>query len=521
MTVTCRQGSAAAGPRGPWGLGPRRWAADRRFSRPPSRAMGYKVRPGMKKTLQMIPVGSVSGRSLSAMAAVVLVSALIGTCTAFRPWRAAAVGGVTVALTLLASWALRRIDRADRPGSWVWLAAVTGIGFALRLGWVLSAGTVQVSDAAEYVALARNLVEGGYYGLDGRSLAFRPPGLPVAIALLAKAGLPPGLWTGILNALASAATIPAVWLLAGPVAAPGRALFASVLWAVFPSQVFTCSLALTEPIFTALFAWLIVAALPLFSPAGDRSRASGHVVRALLLGVLGAAAAYVRSPALSVPFALLLGAVVLSPVRRRARAVLGAGALLTVVALLPWGLRNQRVFGEFFLLTTNGGTTLYQANNDRATGSFLRPEEWPRSFAGRDDLEVSREAGRAAKEWIRDHPGRFLSLVPRKWYALFRDDVDTVALATNGLVSPATKALARGACQMVYLAAVLLLVLAAARPRRLPAGLLAVAVIVFALWFATHAVFHGQQRFHHALLPVFCALAAHAAPPWPRGGGRG
>jgi hypothetical protein len=50
------------------------------------------------------------------------------------------------------------------------------------------------------------------------------------------------------------------------------------------------------------------------------------------------------------------------------------------------------------------------------------------------------------------------------------------------------------------------------RMARVSPRLTQVVLTIFALWFVVHAVYHGQQRFHIALLPLFCALAAQARP---------
>ena len=49
-----------------------------------------------------------------------------------------------------------------------------------------------------------------------------------------------------------------------------------------------------------------------------------------------------------------------------------AGAAAAIAATIaPWSIRNNAVFGEFVLLSTNGGPNLWMGNNPDSTGFYM------------------------------------------------------------------------------------------------------------------------------------------------------
>src|SRR4029078_6378361 len=89
--------------------------------------------------------------------------------------------------------------------------------------------------------------------------------------------------------------------------------------------------------------------------------------------------------------------------------------LLTLTALLPWGIRNYRILGSWVWTATNGGITLYDGVNPDATGasdqSFVQSMPQLRGMK-----EVARSAylSGLAKEFIRQQPLRAAELAAVK-----------------------------------------------------------------------------------------------------------
>jgi hypothetical protein len=97
---------------------------------------------------------------------------------------------------------------------------------------------------------------------------------------------------------------------------------------------------------------------------------------------------------------------------------------IAMLVVLPWSLRNQRVLGDFVLVSTNGGFTLLTGNNPSARGGYTTDDPLVESI-GRTvatQLQADREAKRRAIQWITQHPAEFLALLPRKFFYLWAPD---------------------------------------------------------------------------------------------------
>jgi len=118
----------------------------------------------------------------------------------------------------------------------------------------------------------------------------------------------------------------------------------------------------------------------------------------------------------------------------RRLALVGAFVAGTAALVLPVTARNYAVGGDFVLVTWAGGPNLYLGNNPDANGAFRVPRIFPRSMAddpweqraifeawaeratGRVLLpsEVSAFWAARAREFVLEHPGRWLRLELRK-----------------------------------------------------------------------------------------------------------
>ncbi|MEX0806622.1 MAG: tetratricopeptide repeat protein [Candidatus Binatia bacterium] len=102
-----------------------------------------------------------------------------------------------------------------------------------------------------------------------------------------------------------------------------------------------------------------------------------------------------------------------------------------VLILLPVGLRNLHVGGEFTLTTSQLGPNFFIGNNLDATGVYapLRPGHGDAKFERQDATELAQQAlgknlspGEVSRYWlmrardyIRDHPFEWLRLTAKKW----------------------------------------------------------------------------------------------------------
>jgi hypothetical protein len=244
---------------------------------------------------------------------------------------------------------------------------------------------------------------------------------------------------------------------------------------------------------------------------------------------------------------------------------------VALVPVMPWTARNCRVMDSCALVSTNAGWNLAIGSFPRATGRFegLHSSDGCREVTGQ--VQQDRCWWKYGIEQIKAHPGRWLALVPAKLAYTF--DHESFAIEYLREARPADwpeskRVAARNFLTTVHrlfvLVAPLAFVAFAVRGRRvqiaLLMGLLAFAVFAFTrdtpvFWpivlvacvlpwlplpgapqpvasllmsaglIATtalaHAVFFGEDRYHVAVTPAFCLLAAAALRPSARQNTRG
>jgi 4-amino-4-deoxy-L-arabinose transferase-like glycosyltransferase len=339
-------------------------------------------------------------------------------------------------------------------------------------------------DAEGYWDLAGDIATGAEYAVyEPPRRVLRMPGFPLCLALprvvFGDRLLPVRLWLACLGSCACWG----VWRLAADLVDETTAFWAALFAAVSPVLVAWTPLILSETTFALAMLLNLIAGGRLVrthrpeefsggalhhspgsgtSPGSSHSAASGGGQAAgnhrsmrgeatagslrwsILTGLTAALACYVRpSWLLATP---LFGVGLLLSSRHRSRALRDVALMLGTLflMLLPWGLRNQRVAGEFVLTTLWMGPSLYDGLNPQATGDS------DMSFYDRDNLlgqgwseaEVNRHYREAAWDFVREQPRRALELalvkLGRYWKPWpnaeqFRNPVVTAAVVASFL----------------------------------------------------------------------------------------
>jgi hypothetical protein len=293
------------------------------------------------------------------------------------------------------------------------LYLVLALTFVVRL-CVLIPGFGALNDPDNYLQIAHSLAEGRGFCLEsGRPTAYRPPLYPLILAPLIRLGRPVLPW-GIaalhvtlgLGSVALTFVTARRWGLN-----PNRSTLAALIVALDPvSAVWTRSV-MTE----TLAAFLVACCLAAVTISGRRG---------LIAGGLAFGLAALCRPSL-LPGACLYGAALF---------VLGTGdwkrrlsdcalfAAIVLVTLLPWAVRNARLFGEPVWTTTHGGHTLALANNPvyfadvvdgppGAVWSGATQAQWfarlGRELKGMGEPRADRYLRRLALSTIVEHPRTF------------------------------------------------------------------------------------------------------------------
>lgn len=296
---------------------------------------------------------------------------------------------------------------ARYPAAAVFIAALV-----LRAAWaLLTRDSLPVDDAAMYLRLGRNLAATGAYAEFGVPTAYMPVGYPFFLSLFFRLFQNPLALIATVQIVLSAATCAMVQVLARREGASLRAsVVAGSALAFLPSGISLASVYLVETLFTflVLSAFILARGLRL-TPAA--------IASGLLLGL----ACFVR------PVALILVPLLFLPDFRAGRArryLVGtalSGTLLVAVAV-PWGLRNQALFGRFVMHSTNGGISLHTGNNPAATGFYMETPDMQRLDSIPSEAVRSRAYADLAVRYMLEHPGAEARLFLKKLRVLLLRD---------------------------------------------------------------------------------------------------
>jgi len=301
----------------------------------------------------------------------------------------------------------------------IWLVLL--VAAVIRVAALVDTGVLYDGDFIDVVRFtesARVMAETGRFSFAGMSSsAYQMPGWPAFLAvfsaitgsvfaeqLLVKSSL-------ILMSLGS---IYLVYLLGRRVGGTATGLIAALALTVSMPQIYTGTLQLSENPFTFLLLLMTYLLIRLV----DEPR---WMTFAGLLAVF-LVATYVRQTTLGfLPPALIYLLVRRYEWRLLWRQVLVV-ALVLIVALTPWWVRNYRVFDRFVPFTSFGGAPFFEGTFQRfepyGTGSFDAMDEVLKQ-AGPSEPERSRAlvvAGRArlAERWSADPGGVLITYVVMK-----------------------------------------------------------------------------------------------------------
>lgn len=390
------------------------------------------------------------------------------------------------------------------------------VAFGLRVAWMehtfpedilFAKDPVLFGDEVFYYHTADSMATGGGYR-DPYTLELTsdfPPGYPFLLTPFFVVFGPHLLVAKLLNVTLAALTPVLVYALGTVVSGRRTGVLAGGLMALFPSQVLFSGLIMTEPLFVALSAVLVLALT-----VSLRSRTGVRAWQAIALGLLLGYMSLVRAEAL-----LLLGAV---PVlwllagtswRNVARAlpVLLIGATIVIA---PWTARNYARFDEFILLRGGAG------DSSRVVRIGLSPdyETWktwenrllePDGFGAilgdyaREPWQVAIVGEKKLRDlFVRDDP---IYYVRGQWLEVyFQAPLSDAEAERWTLLSN----------WYYYVVGGWAVLSAPLWWRRLSGPLLASGWFAVA-WTLVYALFVPDFRYHFPILPMVCVLAACGA----------
>lgn len=390
------------------------------------------------------------------------------------------------------------------------------MGLGVRMAFAIAFPVTPTSDAAWYMARARELATGFGYQEGGIPTAFWPVGWPAILAagtLLLKS-IPVTVIT--LNLIGAGVIMGLIlWFAQKVLASDVVGRLGMFAYAIYPNHIAYTGMAMTETVYTAIamggFAVLICWRKMLWGP----------VVSGLLFGV----ATLIKPQSYLFPIGAIIALIIIYRDYSWRSALRGGVILycLLFAVVLPWSMRNLEVFGEFVLVSTNGGTALLLGANDQITGEHFEYEYTPvyAQFNIPLDQRVARQVELDGKqmdravEWIKENTWAYVAWMPRKVFLLWYKDTDGFwALDESYPQAHVTVQVGKIVNQIYYMLVLLLSLPCAlfsirALIRRsesdMPLGFLFCMPIFLSL---LAAIFTGQFRYHFPAMPYMMLAAA-------------
>ena len=237
-----------------------------------------------------------------------------------------------------------------------------------------------------------------------RPTTLHPPGYATYLATLYRVFGPPMIpWAKALQAVLDSAACVLLFFVGRRFGGPRVGLWAAWCAALFLPLAYL----VTSRVADALMPAFLLGVFALWIEGLDSRKPAWFAAAGALLGL----ACLFRPDYLLLPSFLLVGALVTLPWRTAlwSTALLGACAF---VVLVPWGLRNQRLHGDFNVTTHAGGMALYQG-----IGQFPNPygivfddnrlqeQAQQAGFEGIDDPRADRWFRSRYAQIVRENPG--------------------------------------------------------------------------------------------------------------------
>lgn len=313
-----------------------------------------------------------------------------------------------------------------------WLLSIVLLALVLRVGFVfwlqnkldVTGQTFLIAgDAEGYWELGRAIVNGDDYSVhQPPRYVHRMPGLPVLLAASMSLFGESFLAARLMLATLGAMTCWLVYLLGKRIHSPTVGLIAAGLQAVSPAAIGFSALILSETAFGfAMLLSLLVGHATVSAFTQKEAQVGKVVCFSLLTGLSLAVGVYMKpswillGPIIAVLFAALLKPRLLS---FASAALVIAGMVL---ALLPWGIRNQIVSGHFKLTTFWMGPSLYDGLNPNATGdSDMRFFDEDQLTLEMSEYEVDQEYKRRAISFAQQNPLRVAELAASKLWRYWK-----------------------------------------------------------------------------------------------------
>jgi putative flippase GtrA len=286
------------------------------------------------------------------------------------------------------------------------------LGFFARLVWVVFFPAEPGSDGSVYMALAEKIKNFEEYEISGTK-AYWPVGYPVFLAIWFFIFENTKLAYIASNFILYFFAILGVYRLSEHIVGEKYSRLSVLLLAIWPNLIANIATPEKEMLVLAILPWATF-----FIIKGIKENNGLKCI--FFSGVLLGMATLVQP---SLQFLPVLGALFIlidRGVNKNASIKAFILIIASVIIISPWTIRNYYKFDSFVLVSTNGGSNFYRANNSLATGGYVEKGEI--DLSGLDEIKKDEQGKKLAKEWILKNPEKFGALILEKEVRFMGDD---------------------------------------------------------------------------------------------------
>lgn len=395
---------------------------------------------------------------------------------------------------------------------------IVGAFVLIRLSLILFVDVTPTSDAAWYYEKGIAISQGHGYRRDAEFTAFWPVGYPAFLAGVFQLSHPSIIAGQLANLFL--ALLSCYFLIAIAFHVCGNSsvtMLTAAIFTFYPNGIAYSSILLSETLFTALLllaCWIYIR--------------KSNLAHSVLAGIVFGFATLVKSQTMVVPAVLAIFDILTAKNSRARLHVLGKALALYValaVILTPWALRNYAVFGEFVLVSTNGGISMLAGNNPGMTPDFSKDFVMDDALVEsvghpmKPELEVNRDAKNKAIGWIKDNPWEFLALIPHKVWRLWAPDGEaewqfqagSTSYSTHTSLFRSVRVLNQFYYASIVMLALLFPLLHVRKRISVSNRWIWLGYLLAIITTAISVAFSGQSRYHFPVMPFLMINAAWAA----------
>jgi 4-amino-4-deoxy-L-arabinose transferase-like glycosyltransferase len=377
---------------------------------------------------------------------------------------------------------------------------VIGLAILLRIIWAYFVPIVPVSDSFLYDAFAKSIASGnGYAFPEGNLTVYWPVGTSAIYALLYKCFGFSYLPILIFNIMIGVSIVWLTYAICLRYLNQSTAILSALLVALWPILIEFTTILASELVFiflilSALYAW--------------DSKNIQPILRAMIWGALICAATYVRPTALALIVLLPILELFAKGTLRQSFLSLSIAVITAAILFTPWVYRNHNVFGEYVLVSANGGANLWMGNHAGSTGGYA---ELP-DLAFDNEVERDKHFKKEAIDFITHNPVDYLKLAFKR--AIITYKAETIGIVWNGAFEKLneTTLLTMKIVSTLYWWLMLLLtsigIYQILKKREL--NIFHMLMVVPGFFFAFPILTVAQDRYHLPINPFMAMIAGYA-----------